>query len=78
MNDTLEFKLLLKSKTDTSQNFWLISGTDIEFVYKKYISNQMLDVFVINNFSISIDTTILGKYDVDYIRIRKLSKKSKF
>jgi hypothetical protein len=78
MNDTLEFKLLLKSKTDTSQNFWLISGTDIEFVYKKYISNQMLDEFIINNFSISIDTTILGKYDVDYIRIRKLSKKSKF
>jgi ribosomal protein S24E len=73
-NSTKEIKHLLDSMLSNNNRFILINGPDQDFIANKKVSNGDLDIFIQKNYLVITDTTILGKYDYNYLRIRKLSR----
>ncbi len=71
LKDTLEFRDLINSFELKNNGFILVSSEDSD-LSNKSLSNQKLDLYILNNFKILRDTIIQGRYSYGFLRIRQL------
>lgn len=77
VSDTTELKGLIENHTNGKESFLLVNGHDHGFIYKKKLDNKTMDHFLKNNYLISLDTIFNGRFDFDFLRVRRLLKKEK-
>lgn len=75
VSDTIQLNNLMKSIQSDSPSYIIITGTDLGYLRNKDLTNDMIDLYFVNNYIISSDTTIEGNIPVDFMRIRRLIKK---
>jgi hypothetical protein len=74
IKDTIELRSLINGGIRGSRSFLFISWDD-GYVCKDDLTNEKLDSYFKNNFEIEKDTVFKGKKDIDFLRVRRLSKK---
>lgn len=75
VEDTTQLNLLIKNIKSESSTYFVITGTDLGYLRNKDLTNEMIQSYLKNNYSIPVDTTFEGFYKEDYVRIRRIVKK---
>ncbi|KAF0236772.1 MAG: hypothetical protein FD181_2461 [Prolixibacteraceae bacterium] len=74
VKDTTELNELITKIKSGSPSFLLITGTDLGYLRNKDLTNEMIDNYLKNNFTIPVDTVMEGNLPVDFMRIRRIIK----
>jgi len=75
IKDTIEFDNLIRNSVKNSKSFIFISGTDLGAMNMDPLANNVINLYFKNNYDIPIDTIMEGKYDYEFLRVRRLKKK---
>ncbi|GAB1452053.1 hypothetical protein MASR2M47_21090 [Draconibacterium sp.] len=74
VKDTTELNQLIKNVKNDSPSFLIVTGTELGYLRNKDLTNSMIDNYLINNYTIPIDSTFEGFYKEDYVRVRRIIK----
>jgi hypothetical protein len=77
VKDTTELNQLIKNVKSDSPSYLIVTGTELGYLRNKDLTNSMIDNYLINNYTIPIDSTFEGFYKEDYVRIRRIIKRYK-
>jgi 4-amino-4-deoxy-L-arabinose transferase-like glycosyltransferase len=72
IKDTLAFKQSIYKINSASSSYLLITGIISDYKYTTEINARVIDSCLKNNFRITLDTSILGKENLQTLRIRRL------
>jgi hypothetical protein len=75
LQDTTELSQLIKNIRSDSPSFLTITKTDLAYLYKRELTNNIIDSYLINNFIIPVDTTFEGFHEYDFVRLRRIIRK---
>ena len=75
ISDTIELKKALASKRLPTKSFILITGQIIGFKYPVNLDEKLIDLYISNNFKVTIDTSFIGDLPIHTLRVRRIEVK---
>ena len=74
--DTTELNQYIEKTTKNVHSFFLVTGNDPGFINKRKLTNQIIDIYLKNNYIITMDTSFHGMQYYQVLRLRYLIKSS--